>query len=118
MDRDPRAYLWDVQQAADAIEQFVAGLDAVSYAENKLVRAAVERQFEIIGEALKQLLKASPELARQVPDVRGIISFRNVLIHGYARVDHARVWQITQTSLPDLREAVSALLAELGPPDT
>ena len=93
MDRDPRAYLWDVQQAANAIEEFTAGLDAAGYAQNALVRAAVERQFEIIG-------------------------FRNVLIHGYAAVNDARVWQITETSLPNLRAAVSALLAELGPPDT
>jgi len=117
MERDPRAYLWDVQQAANAIEQFVAGLDAAGYAQNALVRAAVERQFEIIGEALNQLSKVSPELAQQVPNLHGIIGFRNVLIHGYATVDDARVWQITETSLPDLREAVSALLAELGPPD-
>ena len=51
MERDPRAYLWDVQQAANAIDQFIAGLDATGYAGNALVRAAVERQFEIIGEA-------------------------------------------------------------------
>ena len=52
MERNPRAYLWDVLQAADAIDRFSAGLDAVGYAENALVRSAVERQFEIIGEAL------------------------------------------------------------------
>lgn len=118
MDRDPRACLWDVQQAANAVEQFTTGLDAVGYAQNPLVRAAVERQFEIIGEALNQLSKVSPELAGQVPNLREIIGFRNVLIHGYAAIDDARVWQITEKSLPDLREAVSALLAQLGPPDT
>jgi len=118
MDRDPRAYLWDVQQAADAIKQFIAGLDAAGYVQNALVRAAVERQFEIIGEALNQLSKVSPHLARRVPKIGEIIGFRNVLIHGYATIDDARVWQITETLLPDLHEAVSALLAELGPPDS
>ena len=118
MDRDPRAYLWDVQQAANAIDQFIAGLDAAGYAQNALVRAAVERQFEIIGEALNRLSKIAPDLARRVPNLREIIGFRNVLIHGYAAIDDTRVWQITETSLPDLREAVSALLAELGPPGT
>jgi uncharacterized protein with HEPN domain len=83
----------------------------------RLVRAAVERQFEIIGEALNQLSKVSPDLARRVPKIGEIIGFRNVLIHGYATIDDARVWQITEISLPDLHEAVSALLAELGPPD-
>jgi uncharacterized protein with HEPN domain len=117
MERDPRAYLWDVQQAANAIDQFVAGLDAAGYAENALVRAAVERKFEIIGEALNQLSKVSPDLARQVPHLREIIGFRNILIHGYAAIDHGRVWHITQTSLPGLHTAVSGLLAQLGPPD-
>src|SRR5262245_12832525 len=82
MERDPRAYLWDVQQAANAIEQFTAGLDAADYAQNALVRAAVERQFEIIGEALNRLSKVSPALARQVPNLREIVGFRNMLIHG------------------------------------
>jgi uncharacterized protein with HEPN domain len=117
MERDPRAYLWDVQQAANAIEQFVAGLDAAGYAQSALVRAAVERQFEIIGEALNRLSKISPDLARRVPELREIVGFRNVLIHGYATIDHARVWQIAETSLPGLRKAVSALLSELGPLD-
>ena len=55
MVRDPRVYLWDVQDAADAIRRFTQGLDVDGYAANPLVRAAVERQFEIIGEALNQL---------------------------------------------------------------
>ena len=67
MERDPRAYLWDVQQATEAIEEFIAGEDAAGYARNKLVRAGVERQFEIIGEALNQLAKVSPALAARIP---------------------------------------------------
>jgi uncharacterized protein with HEPN domain len=117
MDRDARSYLWDVQQAADAIGQFAAGLDAASYAKNALVRSAVERQFEIIGESLNRLSKRWPDLARRVPHLREIIGFRNVLIHGYAVIDHARVWRIAETVLPGLHKTVSALLAELGPPD-
>ena len=117
MERDPRAYLWDVQQAANAIEQFTAGLDADGYAQNALVRAAVERQFEIIGEALNRLSKISPDLAQQVPDIGEIIGFRNVLIHGYATIDDAHVWHIAETSLPGLRKTVSDLLAALGPPE-
>jgi uncharacterized protein with HEPN domain len=106
----------EVQQAADAIDQFIAGLDAAGYEENTLVLEVVERQFEIIGEALNQLSKISPGLARRVPDLREIIGFRNNLIHGYTAIDHGRVWQIAQTSLPGLRGAVSALLVELGQP--
>ena len=117
MQRDPRAYLWDVRQAGEAIGRFVAGLDAASYANNALVRAAVERQFEIIGEALNQLLKIAPDAAQRIPHLRDIIAFRNVLIHAYAAIDSARVWRITQGQLPELCETVAALPAELGPPE-
>jgi uncharacterized protein with HEPN domain len=115
MDRDPRSFLWDVRDAADAIARFTSSLDSSGYAGNEIVRAAVERKFEIIGEALNQLAKRDPALARRIPDFRDIISFRNLLIHGYAVVNQDEVWDAVQTSLPRLREAVAALLEELGP---
>jgi uncharacterized protein with HEPN domain len=115
--RDARTYLWDIQQAADAITKFIAGLDFTSYSENELVYSAVERKFEIIGEALSQLSRLSPDLAGRIPNVRNAIAFRNLLIHGYAVVEHDRVWQIAHESLPALQAAVAALLTELGPPD-
>lgn len=114
---DARAYLWDVRRAAEAIETFTAGFDAEAYARNALVRSAVERQFEIIGEALNRLSKVNPDLAQRVPDLRAIIGFRNVLIHGYAAVDHGRVWRIRETVLSPLKAIVSELLAELDPPN-
>ena len=66
-------------------------MDSSGFAENEIVRAAVERKFEILGEALNQVSKIDPALARRVPDFRDIISFRNPLIHGYAVVDQNKV---------------------------
>ena len=100
MERDPRVYLWDVGQAADEIVQFTAALDAAGYQNNPLVRAAVERKFEIIGEALNKLSKLAPELAPRVPHLRRIVGFRNLLIHGYATVDSAQVWRIVHNRFP------------------
>jgi uncharacterized protein with HEPN domain len=117
MQRDPRVYLWDVRDAAEDITQFTAGLDGAGYARDKLVRAAVERKFEIIGEALNLLSKHAPNLAPRIAGLRRIVDFRNVLIHGYANVDDEQVWRIARESLPGLHEAVSALLDELGPPE-
>ncbi|WP_234263316.1 HepT-like ribonuclease domain-containing protein [Hydrogenophaga sp. NFH-34] len=57
MQRDPRVFLWDVREAAQAIQSFTAGLDVKGYVGNELVQAAVERKFEVIGEALNQLAK-------------------------------------------------------------
>jgi len=116
MERDPRAYLWDVREAADAINRFVAGIDVRAYSDNSLLHSAVERKFEVIGEALNQLAKIDPDLAGQIPNLPLIVAFRNLLIHGYAAVDHQRVWRIVNESLPALRSAVAALLDELGPP--
>jgi uncharacterized protein with HEPN domain len=104
-----------MREAADAIALFTTGMDSVSYAGNEIVRAAVERKFEIIGEALTQLAKREPVFARRVPDFRNIIAFRNLLIHGYGVVDHDEVWDAVQTSLPGLRVAVAALLGEPRP---
>ncbi len=105
MDRDARGYLWDIQEAALAIGRFTAGMDSSGFANNEVVRAAVERKFEIVGEALNQLSKIDPALARRVPDFCEIISFRNLLIHGYAVVDQDEVWDAVETSLPELRKA-------------
>lgn len=116
MRRDARAYLWDVRDAADRILEFIAGLDLEAYAATPVVHSAVERKFEIIGEALNRLAKADPELARRIPESGNIVAFRNLLIHGYAVVDHARVWRIAQDSLLALRAAASALLDEMGGP--
>jgi uncharacterized protein with HEPN domain len=117
MQHDPRAFLWDAQQAAEAIIQFTAGLDAAGYRASPLVRSAVERQFEIIGEALNRLSKEAPDLAGRIPSLPKIVAFRNVLIHGYLVIDDGRVWEIVNTLLPSLRATVTALLAEARPPD-
>lgn len=103
-------YLFDIQQAAARLSDFVQDRTWEDYGDNAMLRAAVERQFEIIGEALAQLAKRDPELAARIDEHRRIIAFRNVLIHGYADVDDALVWDIAQTRLPTLRQQVEALL--------
>ena len=103
MQRSARADLWDVLSAANAILDFIAGLDLTIYAETDVIHSAVERKFEIIGEALSQLAKLDSSLAACVPDIREIIAFRNLLIHGYAAVEHHRVRRIAGESLPGLR---------------
>ena len=112
MQRDPRAFLWDVREAALAIQTFTAGLDVASYENNQLVQAAVERKFEVIGEALNQLSKSDAAMAAQLPDLPQIVAFRNQLIHGYATVNSSTVWTIAQNSLPGLIRAVQRLLNE------
>ena len=80
----------------------MAGKDWSDYQGDPMLRAATERQFEIIGEALNQLRKYSPQLAARVRDQEKIIGFRNVLIHGYAEIDDSVVWNAVCEKLPPL----------------
>ena len=91
MEHDPRAWLWDVQQAADKIAAFVQDRDLADYLADPMVRSAVERQLEIIGGALNRLSQAAPDIVRRIPDVRRAIAMRDALIHGYAEVDNGTV---------------------------
>jgi uncharacterized protein with HEPN domain len=79
-----------------------------------LLRPAVERNFEIIGEALNRLRRIDAELASTIPDLTQIIAFRNVLVHGYDVIDNLRVWYAIEHSLPTLHERVVALLKQAG----
>ena len=69
MQRDSRAFLWDAHEAALAIRAFTADMDAAAFASNEMARSAVERKFEIIGEALNQLAKFDPALANRIADL-------------------------------------------------
>ena len=81
-----RKYLFDVAQACDLLTQFTRGKAFTDYTADALLRSAVERQFEIIGEALNQALRLYPDLTNHVSDCRRVVAFRNRLIHGYAFV--------------------------------
>ncbi len=110
MPREAKAYLYDMRQAAMLIADFTAGLDFERYAANAMVRAAVERQFEIIGEALSQLAKLDPETGSRIRGHRRIIAFRNILVHGYAGVDDMLVWDMVATRLGELLRDLDLLL--------
>lgn len=114
MQRDPRAFLWDVRESVLAIQAFTADMDVAAYTANEMAQAAVERKFEIIGEALNQLAKLDTALAARIPDLSQIVAFRNQLIHGYATVNVSTVWNVAQNALPPLLGAVQSLLDELG----
>jgi uncharacterized protein with HEPN domain len=102
------------REAAGAIEEFTRGKAYQDYAASRLLRAAVERQFEIIGEALSQLAKVDPALAGRARHLPRIVAFRNILIHGYAVIDDATVWRAVEENLPALRGDLDALLGEPG----
>jgi uncharacterized protein with HEPN domain len=113
MRRDPRTYLWDALRAVELLAEFSNGKAFTDYVADAMLRSAVERQFEIVGEALNNLSKVSPELAAAIPDLPRIVAFRNILIHGYASVDDALVWQVLTEKRPQLEQRLHQLLAGL-----
>ncbi len=105
-----RAYLFTIQTAGVAIQQFIQGLDFESYERDELVRSGVERKFEIIGEALNRISKEDPVLLERIREYREIISFRNILIHGYDSIDDQIVWDVIEEDLDNPIEDIKALL--------
>lgn len=114
MQRDARAYLHDIVQAAERVQRFIGKRAFENYAADELIRAGVERQFEIIGEALNHLGQHHSALLKEIREHKKIIGFRNVLIHGYAEIDDAVVWSIIVEKLPNLLEDVQNLLIKLN----
>ncbi len=91
---------------------FTSGKTLDDYRANAMLRSAVERQFEIIGEALAQLARLDEKIVARVSEHSRIIAFRNILIHGYADIDERLVWDIVQAKLPVLRQEIERLLNE------
>jgi len=91
---------------------FTSGKTLDDYRANAMLRSAVERQFEIIGEALAQLARLDEKTVARVSEHSRIIAFRNILIHGYAGIDERLVWDIVQSKLPVLRLEIERLLNE------
>jgi len=110
MQLESRKYLFDIRKAADSIATFCAGKKFDDYRADELVRAAVERKFAILGEALGALKRRDPATAALIPDCAKIIAFRNIIVHGYADVDDRIVWGVIEDNLPSLRSVVGSLL--------
>lgn len=112
MQLESKKLLEDARQAAEYIAQFTSDKKMADYVDDALLRSGVERQFQIIGEALNRLIKLDPNLTAQISQCRRIISFRNILVHGYDVVDNAVVWDVIVNDLPKLRARVQELLTQ------
>ncbi len=77
-----------------------------------MLRSAVERQFQIIGEAFNKLSRVDPGTAARILDLPRIVAFRNVLVHGCAVVDNELVWEVATQRVPQLAVILDQLLSE------
>ena len=106
MPRDVAKYLHDIRAACDLIAEFTQGRTFEDYESDAMLRSAVERQFEIAGEALRNAVELEPSLLDKVSHARDIIAFRNRLIHGYSQVSNELVWGVVERDVATLRVEV------------
>lgn len=112
MQPESAAHLWDAATAAGLVREFMSGKSQEQFNHDLLVRSAVERQLEILGEALNRLRRDDPATAERVPDVHRIIGMRNVLAHEYGAVDYEIVWAVARIRTPPVLDVLHHLLSE------
>ncbi|HMM41578.1 MAG TPA: DUF86 domain-containing protein [Thermomicrobiales bacterium] len=105
--------LWDMLDSARHIITWTEQLTFPEYEQDVLVRSAVERRFEVIGEEARGLSQHGPETASTLADLPRIIAFRTALAHGYDEIRQDRVWEIIRDYLPQLRSEIVTLLDSL-----
>lgn len=104
--------LEDIRDAAAFILEVTGARTKDEYTRDRLVRQAVERNFQIIGEAIHRLTKSDPDTAASAGEIPRIIAFRNIIVHGYDILDHEIVWYVINEELPGLIQSVEGLLGK------
>ncbi len=112
MRHEAAAFLRDADRAAGLAQQFIADRTRADFENDLMLRAATERALQIVGEALSQLARLDGDLASKIPDLSDIVGLRNILVHGYAKVNLDRLWRVLHEDVPILRQHLQALLRE------
>lgn len=113
--RDVRASLDDAAVACARITQVLLGRDITDYTSDWRLRAIVERQFVVVGEALLNAARLDPEVELMIGECRRIIDFRNIVVHGYDNLNDETVLEIAKTKVPMLTAQLSIILRRLDP---
>lgn len=109
MGREDERRLLDMSEAAEDIEEFTKEVTFDEFEDDKLVKRAVEREVEIIGEAAKNI---SDEFKAQHPEIdwKSMARARDLVIHAYGKVEEEELWKIVTDDIPALIEDLEQLL--------
>ena len=108
MKNEINKFLYDIKESIDSIENYLGDKrDFKVYQNNKMLRRAVEREFEIIGEAMSRIIKLDENI--NITTKKQIINMRNRVIHGYDKIDDAIVWGTIVRHLPVLKKEIQNL---------
>jgi len=111
MDKEVLTWIEDIIQSIDEIEEFLPEKrDFFEFKKDLKTRKAIERNIEIIGEAVSRILRVHPEI--KISNARKIVDTRNRIIHGYDTVSEDIIWAIVSNDLIKLRLEISSLIDE------
>jgi uncharacterized protein with HEPN domain len=111
--KDP-ANLWDMLTAGEMIQRFLDNKTFEDFLQDDMLRAAVERNLGIIGEAARRLSEEFKQEHPEIPWAR-IIAQRNILIHEYNDIDYRKIWEVISFHLPRLIDRIRLLIPPLPP---
>jgi uncharacterized protein with HEPN domain len=110
MQLEAQKFLYDINESIDSINLYLIDKrDFNIYQNDKLLRRGIERELEIIGEAVNKLLKIDPTL--KIDNARKIVDLRNWVIHGYDKIDDVVIWGIVSRQIPLLKKQVEELIS-------
>lgn len=114
MDERIQKWLYDVKIAIQEIESFFEGKPMLfeEYKKNKMLKRAVERELEIIGEAINRVIKKDDSFSEKIVDAINIIGLRNQVIHAYDIISDENIWAILINHLPTLKNDINNLLQD------
>jgi uncharacterized protein with HEPN domain len=108
-DRPIEILLLDIHESCEKIEKYVSNIDFVAFQQNSMVREAVERNIEIIGEACNKIPEDFKSKHNEI-EWHKPIGMRNRLIHGYFSTDVALLWNTATVVVPFFRNQILNLL--------
>ncbi len=113
MDERILKWLYDIKMAIDEIDSYfdIHEKDFFKYRGNTILKRAIERDLEIIGEAVNRILQRDSEFGNTITNARAIIGLRNQVIHAYDNISDENIWSILINHLPKLKTEVDALIA-------
>jgi len=110
MRHDPRKLYEDILRAIEETASFCRHKTIEDFRDDRALQLIVERELEIIGEAMARLQREYPDLADQITDTRKIIGLRNVLAHGYDILQQEILWDVATNKLASLKREIEGLL--------
>ncbi|OHX65580.1 HepT-like ribonuclease domain-containing protein [Flammeovirga pacifica] len=112
MDNRIQKWLFDIKISIDEIESYFATerKDFFNYKSNTMLKRAIERDLEIIGEAVNRIIKTDPKYINKISSAKRIVGLRNQVIHAYDNISDENIWSIIIKHLPILNEEVDNLI--------